>query len=188
MISGIRVIGIDPGFANFGWAVVTLSQLRGPRAEMAGVICTEKASKKQNTYATDDNIRRAREISRFMSELIEAFEVRALCAESMSFPRNASVASKMAMSWGVIAAQADRFQLPVVSMSPQAIKLGVAASKTATKDDVARGVTARLEAIAFSLRDVAPSKREHGYDAAASVLAARDSDVLRTLLQACRAA
>jgi Holliday junction resolvasome RuvABC endonuclease subunit len=186
MIDRLRVMGIDPGFANFGWAVVELCATKGPHVALAGVIRTEKEAKKQNTYAAHDNIRRAREIASTLGELIEAFEVRALCVESMSFPRNASVAAQMAMSWGVIATYADRFRLPIVSISPQAIKLAVAASKSASKDDVARGVTARMTGVSKEVAHVPESKREHCYDAAASVLAARESDVICTLLQAYR--
>jgi len=184
-MKALRVIGIDPGFANFGWAVVDLFDVQ-PRAVLAGLISTEKADKKQNTYAAHDNVRRAREIAALLRELIEAFTPLALCLEAMSFPRSSSVAAKMAMSWGVIAAQAERFSLPIVSISPQAIKLAVASNKSASKEDVARGVAARMSGIDVEVARVPRGKREHCYDAAASVLAARDSDVLRTLLQTCR--
>jgi len=181
------VLGLDPGFANLGWCVAELHPEGGPRALSVGVFCTEKAAKKANLYASHDDIRRSREIAGALAEIINGFSISALCAESMSFPRSSSVAAKMALSWGVIAAHADRFRLPIVALSPQSIKLAVARNKAASKDDVAKGVRGRMSGIDIELRHVIPSKREHPFDAAASIIAAQDSDVIRSMQQAYRA-
>lgn len=182
----LRVLGLDPGFANLGWCVVELYPEGKARALSAGVFRTQKEAKKLNVYASHDDIRRSREIARALAELIDGFNVSAICAESMSFPRNSSAAAKIALSWGVITAHADLHALPIVALSPQAIKLAVARNKAASKEDVAKGVRAQMAGIAVELKHVPASKQEHPYDAAASVLAARDSDVIRSLLQAYR--
>lgn len=181
----VRVLGVDPGFANLGWCVAELAPPHGGTARClhAGVLITEKSAKKNNVHSVHDNIRRTQEIARFLAEIAEGFSVKAICAESMSFPPNASVAAQMAMAWGVLAAYAEWKAIPMVASTPQQVKLAVAQSKSASKDEVAAGVRGRMSGIAMELMGLAPSKHEHAYDAAASILAANDSDVLRTLRQ-----
>lgn len=176
----LRLLGLDPGFANIGWAVLEL----GPTNKLVacGVFRTEKSDKKRQVGASDDNLRRSREITAEFQRLIERFSVSAICAESMSFPRNASAAAKVAMCWGIVGALTHLRQLPLVQASPQEIKKQLCGRKDASKEDIAAAVRKQYPDITSLLEDVTASAQEHAFDAAASILAALEtSEVIRVL-------
>lgn len=144
------LIGIDPGFASFGWAKLCLAPPPSDaiRCDGLGVFQTEKASKKVHVLATEDHLRRARELATALDDLIVKAEddrntVLAFCAESMSWPRNAAVTAKMGITWGVVAAVALRRRIPIFQTSPQALKKTLTGRKDASKDEVEQGIRAR---------------------------------------------
>ena len=147
------VIGLDLGFSSLGYGVVALAPLpkQDQRVEDIGVFHTSKSDAKQSLYATEDNLRRARDIASFLHTLIQKHQdqnnrVIATCVEAMSWPRNAGVTAKLGIGWGVFAAVSSFHALPVLQASPQQIKLATARSKSASKEDVQRAV---LEALPF---------------------------------------
>jgi Holliday junction resolvasome RuvABC endonuclease subunit len=152
-----------------------------------GLIRTEKANKKAKTRASEDNLVRAKEISAELATLIDRHHISIICAETMSYPRNAAAAAKMAMCWGVIATLADRYNLPVTQASPQEIKKALCGKKDASKEDVQSAIYS-LYPVTDSrvtnciktdiLRGVPPSMREHPFDALAAVVACKESEVL----------
>lgn len=181
----VHVLGIDPGFASVGCAILKLTP-QGEVPILMEVIRTEKSAAKRNVRASDDNLERAKEIVTHLRRLVTTFDVRIICAETMSFPRNASAAAKMAICWGLLAAVASEHGIPVVQASPQEIKKAVCGRKDASKEDVQTALQARYPLLAESvtknggpsiLRDVPRSLWEHPYDAAAAVIACRDSEV-----------
>lgn len=179
-----RILGLDPGFANIGWGVVELHPTNPAEDAIlsCGVFRTEKSDKKRQVAASDDNLRRGREITAELQKLIELHNVSAICAESMSFPRNASAAAKVAMCWGVVAALVHQKRLPLSQSSPQEIKRLLCGKKDASKEDVAAAVRKRYPAIGPMVEEVIPSAREHAFDAVAAILASLEtSDVVRVL-------
>lgn len=191
-----RVLGIDPGFASVGFAVVQLEADTTPDVMSMGVIRTEKwkpqkpkkgqkALKQQKPSASEDNLRRAVEIYEHLDGLMRYHEVEALCVESMSFPRNASAASKMAMCWGVIAALSVRFGVPVIQVTPKWIKLSVTGNPKAEKNEVQEAlneILGVLETDGTGIDAVPRSLREHPYDALGAVVATLPTDEMKTLL------
>jgi crossover junction endodeoxyribonuclease RuvC len=182
----MNVLGIDPGFASVGYAVVNISAEYDQVLAM-GVIRTEKANKKAKTRASEDNLVRAKEIAQELATLIDRHHITVICAETMSFPRSSSVAAKMAMCWGVIATLADRYNIPVTQASPQEIKVAVCGKKSASKQEVQTAIHALFPVTdqrvtncvrTDILRDVPPSLREHPFDALAAVVACKESEVL----------
>lgn len=186
-MNGFTVLGLDPGFAETGVAVVRL----GPDGELTplhlGVVGTQKAKKKANVFASEDNVTRSRIIYKQLKILARdtSYErggpVKAFCAETMSFPRNASTAAKMSLCWGVISALSEEFDTPVLQATPQGLKKFVAGSKSASKEDIHRALekvfgAAMLEKLCA---DIPESKREHPFDALSAVLACQSSEVLR---------
>lgn len=174
---GAVVIGIDPGFAALGVAVVRLLP-DGEEVLALELIRTEKEKAKRKVLAADDNVRRAREAARELMTLWEQHDVVAIAAESMSFTRHASVSQKMGMTWGVIASLAEVYELPIVQASPQRVKDAVCGSKTASKEDVEAALKARYPEAA-PLFAGPNGQREHVWDALAAVVAALESDVVR---------
>ena len=190
----ITVLGLDPGFANTGWAVVELHPNGEVRIKALGLIETEKAGKKQQVLASNDNFKRAREVSKHIRALLYVptesdagvpyrLYVQVICAESMSFPRNASTAAKMAMCWGVVADICEDEGLPMLMATPKEIKKAVGSEDT-SKEAVQAALRSRFgedfdEALVAS--GLPKSKHEHPVDALASVVACLDSETLRLM-------
>jgi crossover junction endodeoxyribonuclease RuvC len=176
-------LGVDPGFASFGWCALAVSAPAQLQPVGAGVIRTKKASARARTYASDDNLARAREIYRALDALVRMYAPQVLCAEAMSFPRNASAAAKVAISWGVLAAVAEARQLPLLQASPQAVKKAVCGVNDASKEQVQAAFRERVRDLGDLLGGVPAGQHEHPYDAGAVVLACLDSDVMRLLVR-----
>jgi crossover junction endodeoxyribonuclease RuvC len=172
------LLGLDPGFASVGWCVLSLEESREDVVAM-GVFRTEKADAKRKVLAADDNFRRAREIVRLLRPKVD--NVQAICAESMSFPRNSSAAAKMAMSWGVVACMSELFNIPVVQATPKEVKKAVCSNGSATKEEIEAALRARYAGrlSASLLADVPRSCHEHAWDALAACVACFDSEVVR---------
>lgn len=176
-----RVLGLDPGFASLGWAVLDLG---APRILGLGVLRTQKESAKARLLAIEDNGRRCRELYRGLVEIIDAYRPGVIAAEAMSFPRSASVAAKVAMVWGLLFAVTEARGLPLQQATPQQVKRWATGSRSCSKDDVAFEVRRRCTNgnASEALLDGVPSGlHEHAWDAAAVALACADSDVVRAM-------
>lgn len=183
----VLVLGIDPGFANVGWALVELDGAAAKETVVGmGLIETEKSSAKQNVLASNDNFRRAREISRALRQ-VTSVRPHVLCAESMSFPRNASSAAKTAMTWGVVADFCEVEEIPLLMASPKELKRAVCADASASKEKIQEALRERFGARPVELLKAAgvpPSSQEHPYDALAAVVACLHSETLSLLRRA----
>lgn len=179
MSGSVYVLGLDPGFANLGYSIMEVASW-GQKIHDAGVFQTEKSDKKRKVLAADDNFRRGREVAKFLNDLADKWNVSALCAESMSFPRNASAAAKMAITWGVIASIAERRRLAVVQASPQEIKLALCGNKAASKEDIQVAVEKSYPVLPL-LGGTARSYHEHAYDSVAAIVTGLDSEVMRVV-------
>lgn len=188
MSSNLTVLGCDPGFSSFGFAVVNLSTgLASPRVTEFGVLRTQKDTSKAKILTVEDNTRRVREIIGQLHDLF-AGNVLAVCAEAMSHPRSASVAAKVALVWGALIAMADRYGVPILQASPQHVKRALCGRKDASKEDVQRKLhTFYPESVAFA--DGLPrTMREHPYDALACAHVMLDAPEVRMAMKAWRGA
>lgn len=186
MSGEVYVLGLDPGFASFGYSVLRFTP-EGEEVVAVNVIRTKKTGKKRNVLASDDNFRRARAIASVLREVVVGFQPRALAAEALSLPRNASAAAKVAMSWGILADIVEEFQIPLVQQSPQGIKKTLCGKVSATKVEVQEVVMKRYPGAFQPFMDATPKGQwEHGFDSVSAVLATIDSDVLRAVRGATR--
>ena len=182
------VLGADPGFASFGIAVVRLDN-EGEHIEKLDVIRTKKSARKRRVLAADDNHRRSREIGGALELIREGWDVFAVCAESMSFPRSASVAGKMCLAWGVFDEWMRALDVPLVQASPQAIKLATCGANDASKADVENAMRGRFgAALDRHLSHIPKTEQEHPVDALAAVVACLNSDVILAMRKATRRA
>jgi Holliday junction resolvasome RuvABC endonuclease subunit len=175
-----HVMGFDPGFASFGVAVVEL----GPDMEkpiFMGVIRTKKSTKRQKMLATEDNFDRVQIIVEELSKLVLQYDLVALSAESMSFPRNASSSAKVGMTWGVIAALSIQHQFPVFQCTPQQLKIKLTGSRKASKTEVADALRLRYPNTDFEdlLKFLPMGEHEHAWDALASVVVCLDAEPVK---------
>ena len=162
------------------------------------MIHTEKSAKKREVRASDDNLNRARKIHEALRELLTRHKIGVICAETMSFPRNAGAAAKVAMCWGVIASLTQETGIPIVQASPQEIKKVLCGVASASKEDVQAALQERYPgkgsvsqptsfpgACDRPLSDilanngVKKSDLEHPYDALAAIIACLDSEIMR---------
>ena len=174
-----HILGIDPGFAACGIAVYDVAAEDVP---LLDVIRTEKSSKKRGVLASDDNLRRAREICEALVEVVDRFDVVVICAESMSFPRNSSAAAKVAMAWGVLGTISSIRGIPIVQASPQEIKKTLCGRKDASKDEIEDAVRARYSGA--RVRDGVPqSFHNHSWDALSAIAAGMNSEVVRLAIK-----
>lgn len=182
------ILGIDPGFANLGWAI--LLHDRETRFLAVGTVTTEKTTHKREVRAASDNTRRLRELALALAEIVEkrlaAFSLAdvLLAAEEASHPRQAASAIKVGAAWGVVVAFAATADLPIVEVAPKDLKRIVAGNAGATKD----GVQAALEALHPELAGLWPigprggkELVEHACDAAAVAHCALASDLARAM-------
>jgi Holliday junction resolvasome RuvABC endonuclease subunit len=178
------ILGIDPGFASLGWCRFALGKLPElDRVVQMGVIRTDKSNKKAKVLASHDNHRRIAEIFRQLFPLAQ--EVVMFTAESQSWPRNSASSAKVGMAWGVISSLAELLEVPLLQMSPQAMKKSICGNKSASKKEIADALIARYGIVIADvlLKDVAPSQREHAFDALGSVCATLEGEEVKLARQ-----
>ena len=178
--AGLSIIALDPGFATIGFAVLGL--VPRPRVTAFGIFRTDKTAKKQNVLAVEDNMRRAIEIARFLRQVVaNAPKTVAICAEAMSFPRSASVAAKVALTWGVLASISEDHGIPILQASPQQVKAAVCGAKTASKTDVQDAVAGFYPEIVDLRARIPRGAWEHPHDALAVAHLMLESQVVKML-------
>jgi Holliday junction resolvasome RuvABC endonuclease subunit len=176
----ITLLGLDPGFASLGYAILAVE--RQPRVLLFGAFETAKTAKKHKVLAVEDNVWRAMKIAKMLRYLATcAPRTVALCCEAMSFPRNASVAAKMAMSWGCIASLSEAAAIPVLQASPQRVKEAVCGVKTATKEEVQSACLRLYPEIGAMREATARTAWEHPHDALACAHLMLESDVVKMI-------
>ena len=182
----VFILGVDPGFASFGFDIVRLFPDH-EEVVYTDVIRTQKSDKKQNVKAADDNFRRGQAISAVLHEIVKEWKPVALAAEAASWPRNAGATAKVAIAWGVLIDLCYVYKLPMVQASPQEIKKALCNDKSASKEDVRKVLENRYPGQFNNFKSHFPAKKpprpngqwEHGFDAAGAVVTCLDSDVLR---------
>jgi crossover junction endodeoxyribonuclease RuvC len=130
------VIGVDPGMAATGLAVVGMTKGR------AGVVSADTV----RTAAGDPEAERLLTLHRAVERAIEAHRPEALAVESLMWGRNAGSAMAVARASGVILLAAARRGIPVHEYAPLEVKMAVTGSGSAAKQDVRRAL-ARLHGL-----------------------------------------
>lgn len=180
---GPVILGIDPGLAHLGWAVVRVGD--DPEILAGGVIVTEKSSALQSMLSSEDAVMRMqtqfRELKRQVLLPVGFYNAGALAVESISYPRNAGSAAKIGMSWGVITSFAFVEGLPILQASPQHVKKVIAGIRSASKEEVAEAVSKRAPGGAPIAAKLNKGNREHFWDAAAVALVVADYEVVKLL-------
>ncbi len=170
------VLGFDPGFASFGYAVAVL-QRDSIAVERMGVFRTKKRVGRQHVYEVEDVLQRCMELAQEIHLLIDTYTPVAVCAEALSYPRSSSVAAKIAMAWGVLAAECGYRKIPIFQLLPGEIRKRLLNVRAAPKERV----QAELQRL-FPKQDceeflagIPSSEREHPWDALACLVACLDA-------------
>lgn len=128
------VIGIDPGIANTGFAVVRTVGARMVALD-GGLIETSE----------DERIeQRLGRVHEALGELIRWHEPRAMALEDLFFGKNVSSALSVGEARGAALLAAARHAVPCFDYTPQAVKKAVCGSGSADKGQVQRMVASLL--------------------------------------------
>jgi crossover junction endodeoxyribonuclease RuvC len=148
-----RILGIDPGYGRCGFAVIEGSGV-SYKCLIHGVITTSKGETLE---------RRLLEIGRDLEDIIENYQPEKMAIEQLFFAKSTTTALKVAEARGVITMIAAKYELEVVHVKPNEVKLAVAGYGGADKRQIQEMVK-----VAFKL-DAVP-KPDDAADALAVAL------------------
>jgi len=176
----MKLIGVDPGLAACGIAIVDLAGA-APRVLRLYVVRTAPSAKKRRLRSADDLGDRLRAIATVLhARLQEHPDLVAFCVESKAIP---SAVSALGRVRGLLDAFAVERGLPIIEETAQTLKLLTAGRRDASKADVQAALEQRFPEV----RGLWPSPKtlqEHAADALAAVVAGLESDVVRAALRA----
>lgn len=123
----MRILGIDPGIARVGWAVIETTK---PvlKTISFGCIETEKNEKPEV---------RLKQVHAGVHFLCKKFRPDCMSVEELFFAANAKTAIGVGQSRGVILLAAAENKIPVVSYTPLAVKRAITGDGAADKKQVA---------------------------------------------------
>ncbi|KZR62885.1 crossover junction endodeoxyribonuclease RuvC [Prochlorococcus sp. MIT 1306] len=148
----MRILGIDPGLARVGYGVIDTSNGQQQMLD-CGIIRTNPG--------IDDGVRMV-EIASDLRQLIRRWKPQLAAVEKFFFYRSSTTIS-VVQARGVIIMTLARFQVPVMEFPPMQIKLALAGSGHAEKDEV-------LDAVMRELNLDQPPRPDDAADALAIAL------------------
>ena len=148
----MRILGIDPGIARVGYGVIDTSDGQQQMLD-CGIIRTNPG--------IDDGERMV-EIASDLRQLIRRWKPQLAAVEKFFFYRSSTTIS-VVQARGVIIMTLARFRVPVMEFPPMQIKLALAGSGHAEKDEV-------LDAVMRELNLDQPPRPDDAADALAIAL------------------
>jgi crossover junction endodeoxyribonuclease RuvC len=127
----MRILGIDPGLATTGWAVVDFDNDGKPTAVDFGAITTKKGLSVSS---------RILEIYEDMNELIEKFNPELAGIETLLFCKNITSAMSVGEARGVVRLALEKSNIPIKEFTPLQVKDAVTGYGKATKKQVQENV------------------------------------------------
>ena len=136
----MRILGIDPGLAITGWAIVDFDKHGEPTPIDYGAITTPKGLTVSQ---------RLSEIYQDMNELVKKFKPEYAGVETLLFYNNAKTAISVGEARGVVLLVLENSSIPIKEFSPLQVKSAVTGYGKATKRQVQENVMrfCRLESI-----------------------------------------
>lgn len=121
-------LGIDPGLARLGWAIVTQ---REGKPTLVGCGCIETAPHQPTPL-------RLRLLWRRLSDIIREYRPERMAIEKLYFTKNISTGIAVGEARGVALLAAAELDLPLIELTPTAIKLAVTGDGRADKRQVGK--------------------------------------------------
>lgn len=132
----MRILGIDPGMAIVGWAVIGVNNDDKPQLISAGSIQTDKKQ-------TD--AQRLKEIHQDLNVLIQKYKPDIASIEKLFFFKNQKTIIPVAQARGVILLALEENQIPFEEYTPIEIKQTITGFGRASKIEVAQMIKILLE-------------------------------------------
>lgn len=168
----MRVLGIDPGFASTGLAVVEDDDT-GLSLLACSVVKTakQKAPRAHLRVSLDDS-RRLGELGAAIEEIVVTHGVGAVAIEVFTVipGKMAGGASKTAMVYGAAHELARTRGLVWLPLVPTDLKRALCGRMSASKADMQQAVTSRLSGAEEAIASLTKGKREHAADAMAAAV------------------
>ncbi len=124
--TGLRILGIDPGFDRTGFGVI---DLRGSEATWVHHSCLQ-------TSKTDHFTLRLQQTRDGVKDIIKKFKPEGVVIEDLFFQTNAKTAIKVGMARGAIFVAVADADVPIVELTPNQVKQGIAGYGGAEKAQV----------------------------------------------------
>jgi len=128
------ILGIDPGVARIGWAVISVNH-GTITAKAYGCITTEKTESLPNRLLLAYSA---------ITILVSKYHPDSMSVEELFFSNNAKTAINVGQARGIVLLAAAQAKIPVISYTPPAVKRAITGSGSADKKQVARMVVATL--------------------------------------------
>lgn len=125
------ILGIDPGLANTGWAILDRRSSIIDDREFELIECGCLITKN-----SDDSPKRLAEIYEELERLIKKYDITALAFESLFFAKNAKSALKVSEAIGVIKFCGEKNKIEVVEFTPLQVKMALVGYGRAEKEQV----------------------------------------------------
>lgn len=135
MSTVLRVLGIDPGFDRTGFGVIDQVGSQPTWVHHSCLQTSQKSSFEERLCQTRDGV----------SEVIKTFQPQVVIVESLFFQTNAKTAIKVGMARGVIFVAIADYKLPIIEITPNQVKQGIAGWGNAGKDAVGQMVVRLLK-------------------------------------------
>jgi Holliday junction resolvasome RuvABC endonuclease subunit len=185
-------MSLDAGFCNTGVVITQFRPADGQWFLATTPVCisTQKESERRHIYATDDKVRRVKDIYGPLRALVRQWEPSLLVAElPLSGGKSAAAHASMAMAITICACLSVEFDLPLRNYNWDDIKLAATGARSAGKLDVQQAIARRFPEAAAQF--INPRKKsgyrdefEHVADAYGAWLAAANgSDVVAALIK-----
>ena len=153
VILKVMILGIDPGLASTGWAVIDAGD-DGNRLVSCGCIETEKS---------EDFAKRLGQIYNQIKRLCRQYKIRELVIESIFFAKNMKTAINVAQAMGAVKAAAQNSGVAVFEYTPLQIKMAITGYGRADKEQI-------IKMVGESLKEKEVISDNHAADAAATAL------------------
>jgi len=129
----VRILGIDPGLARVGYGVI---EVGGRKQQLldCGIIRTDAGLSEGDRMV---------EIARDLRQLLRTWRPELAAVEKFFFYRSSTTIA-VVQARGVVMMTLARFRVPVVEFPPMQIKLALAGSGHARKDEVLDAVMREL--------------------------------------------
>lgn len=123
-----RILGVDPGLARLGWAIVET----GPhRSTLVGCGCLE-------TPAGEKIERRLHKLHQRLGDIVREYTPHELAVETLFFSKNVSTAMAVGQARGIVLLAAAEHRLAVSEFTPTAVKSSVTGDGRADKRQMGR--------------------------------------------------
>lgn len=130
----MKILGIDPGIARMGYAVIEQEKSQIRLLEYGCI----------TTLAAEEEPKRLLEIKNDLEKIIKKFRPDAVCLESLFFAANSKTAMTVGQARGVAVVTAAAHKLKVIDVTPLQVKISATGYGKADKGQVQRMIVTLL--------------------------------------------